>query len=170
MPPRCHVCSVRGHKRRECTACRYCGSTLHTTEHSVENARKKGWSEVAGTMRVEEFVMEEEENEAAEYLSKKEHQGNGSQPGSLTHMCRDSVFDSQGMGELVRERERVLTGIRRGIRGFRGRRKGRREGMRCRRDEVQEGEGGEGPWLKPKEKRRRKQGATEEPLPLRGEG
>ena len=67
MPPRCYVCRVRGHKRKECTACRYCGSTLHTTtEHSVNNARRKGWSEVAGATRVTDFVMEEEEQEAAE--------------------------------------------------------------------------------------------------------
>ena len=95
MPPRCHVCRVRGHKRKECTACRYCGSTLHTTtEHSVSNARRKGWNEVAGATQVTDFVMEEE------LKSKEENQGNSSQPGPLTQMCQEGVFDSQGDGVI----------------------------------------------------------------------
>ena len=69
LPPQCHRCKVRGHLAYQYVACYYCGSGSHTSEeHSVENARRRGVSEVVvGTRRDErEFAVEEEVNREME--------------------------------------------------------------------------------------------------------
>ena len=98
LPPRCHRCKVRGHLARNCVACRYCGSAGHTSEeHSVHNARRRTFTEVAGGNRgTQEYEVEEGSMDEGQETPLQQPDID-CQPGPMTQLLQES----QGEGDVT---------------------------------------------------------------------
>ena len=110
LPPRSHRCKIRGHKVYQGTACRYSGSGTHTSkEHSVENARWRGFAEVLQGTNMAEFEMDEEGKDQG---NEREHQIIDTQPGPITQMLRHEESQDGG-GEMVKSKGEATEGEKR---------------------------------------------------------